>query len=255
MVKIPVVTPPHRTSSLSRGYYDHLEWPVGMPEQARKCWSRILAQALGPLREHLKDNLYPVIEPDSPAEQRLAEAQEPSDNLVGRLTDLEVSVGKRLEQLKEFASTWASAMEGMAELESIFFKQKLEKMKTIRESHMLAAGAAAHGATSGSEQAVAAPTAKDETSTRGREKALGAQGARLRTVSPLMVPVLWGLGANEGTGLVPLEVLQAHSRSSNGCIIRRMTPDAHPKWRLLAPEHPQLQQFRPASVHGAVTFQ
>ena len=106
-----------------------------------------------------------------------------------------------------------------------------------------AAAASAAAATAASEHETSPPA-------RGRDKASRALGSSARTVSPLMVPVLWGLGsaAEVPTGLLPSKLLQFHSRATGGCIIRRMTPDAHPKWRLLAPELPELQEFRPAPV-------
>ena len=143
----------------------------------------------------------------------------------------------------------------MAELEFLLCKQKVDKIKAVREAHQRSAFSVLRPA----EPSVPHPAADEETSSaaaaadgeetrapvRGREQRPRVEGSRVRTVSPLMVPVLWGPGAGAPTGLLPLQVLKFHSRGTGGCIIRRSTPNAHPEWRLLAPDHPELKQFHP----------
>ena len=242
MVKIPLTSSPLRTSSLCEGYVKHIDWPVNMPETARKSFCKVLAQVVDPLREHLKDTS--VLRPQQ---------EETHDELMTRISNFEISVAKKLEQ---FEVSWVTAVEAVTELEMTLCKQKLDKIHAVREARQSSEFSVLRPV----EPSVPHPVVEEETSSaavaasageetrepiRGREQGVRVQGSRTRTVSPLMVPVLWGLGADVPTGLLPLEVLQAHSRASDGSIIRRSTPDAHPKWRLLAPDHPQLRPFRP----------
>ena len=261
MVKIPICTSPLLTSSLSQGFLEKIDWPIGMPDAARRSWCRVLAQVIAPLREHLKDTLCPLVAPGSPAELALEETKKPLDDLMNRMTILEIVVNKRLEQ---FEVSWVAAAEAVSELEFTLCKQKLDKIKAVKEAHQHSEFriprrsaddvAVSHVAANAGEEeissAAAAAAGEEETTAaaadpgRGRQQGTGARGARARTVSPLMVPVLWGFGGGVPTGLLPMEVLRAHTRQG-GSIIRRSTPDAHPKWRLLAPDHPELKPFRP----------
>ena len=242
MVKIPLTSSPLHTSSLCEGYVKSIDWPVAMPETARKSFCKVLAQVVGPLREHLKDTSV-----------QGPQQEETQDDLMMRITNFEISVAKKLEQ---FEVSWVTAAEAITELELTLCKQKLDKIQAAREAHQRSEFSVLRPV----EPSVLCPTAAEETSSataaaaaeeetcdpiRGRKKGTRVQGSRARTVSPLMVPVLWGLGVGVPTGLLPLEVLQAHSRATDGSIIRRSTPDAHPKWRLLAPDHPQLRPWRP----------
>ena len=266
MVKIPVVSSVLRVSSLSTGYFENLTWPEEMSERPRKVWCRLLAQAIGPLREHLKDTTCPLVEPGSPAERELQDARHDIEEkrlqlfkLVTRITELEIAVGKRLEELEKVAGAWAASAEESAELEMVFCKQKLENMRNYRMAHKIAArpSTLSHAAAAGQaveEANVAASVQsssvaadvhapRSQTPTRGRDNA--PRGSYDRHHSPLMIPVQWGMTENSPTGLLPSEVLHTYSRGSHCCIIRRSTPDAHPEWRLLAPDHEALQEFRP----------
>ena len=71
MPKIPVVSPVLRTSSLCHGYFSEMVWPEDMEEERRKIWSKILAQAIGPIRAYLKDTSFPQVVAGSLAEQEL----------------------------------------------------------------------------------------------------------------------------------------------------------------------------------------
>ena len=284
MPKIPVASPMLRTSSLSQGYLDQLTWPVDMPVDHRKVWCRLLAQAIGPLRAHLQDTTCPLVVPGSAAERELEEARHEIEEkrlqlfkLVTRITEVEITVGKRLEELEKVAGTWAASAEAMTELEMIFCKQKLENMRRYRTEHKIAArpvssvqhstsssaAAAAgepageapgfsvqHSTSSSAATAGEAPGSSahrsmshSETPTRGRDRA--SQGCRIRHHSPLMIPVQWGFARDAPTGMLPSEVLHEFNRGPDACIIRRTSPDAHPQWRLLAPNHEALQEFRP----------
>lgn len=280
MAKIPIVLPPARTSSLSQGYFEHIEWPAGMSDTARKVWCRVLAQAVAPVRAAMKDTVCPLVAPGSPAEHQSLEAQvdESQHNalLMKRFADLEVSVGKQLEEFKDVVCAWISCGEAVAELEALLSKQKVDRIKQFRESHegaklrspgwgvlpgpsspplpdtaAASAAAAAAPAEEGSNAAIAALEAESgheaSIQTRGRWSKPVGQGSRARDVSPLMIPVLWGLGPASSllTGLLPSHILNAYLHPSGDCIVRRSTPDAHPKYRLLAPDKAELQPWRP----------
>ena len=176
--------------------------------------------------------------------------------LVTRVTELEIAVGKRMAELEDVAGRWAASAEAMTELEMIFCRQKLENMKTYRQAHNIAARRPESSVQrSGDAVVVEAPGSSVQRSDdaaavetpgrwRGRDKE-ASMGSRARHHSPLMIPVLWGFQRDAPTGMLPKEVLQEYMTEPNSCIIRRPTPDAHPQYRLLAPGHEALQEFRP----------
>ena len=248
MVKIPITSPVLRTSSLSQGYVDKIDWPLSMPENARKTWCRVLAQVIAPIREHLKDTLYPLVEADSPAELQVLESEAPRAELremMARLRTLEA-------KLEQFEVSWVSSAQAVAELELTLCKQKVDRIKaTVPHFAQSSIPQLAQSSVpSPAAREVASPVAaasdvEEEAHAPSRGRKQDSKGSRARTVSPLMVPVLWGMGEGAATALVPLPVVQSQTRGTGGCIIRRSTPDAHPKWRLVATQHPDLMPFRP----------
>ena len=263
MVRISIVSPVVRTSSLSQGYFDFIEWPQDMPPNLRRVWCRILAQTIGPLREHLKDSTCPLVAPGSPAERELEDARLETEEkrlevfkLVTRVTELEIAVRKRMEELEQVAGAWADPLEAMTELELVFVRQKLQRMKNYKRTHNMSPGPRESSVQrSGDVVAVGAPRSSFQRSDdaaavetigegRGRDKQ-ASMGSRARHHSPLMLPVVWGYQDDAPTGMLPKEVLQEYMTQPDSCIIRRSTPDAHPRYRLLAPDHEALQEFRP----------
>ena len=239
-------------------------------------WCRLLAQAIGPLREHLRDTECPLVAPGSPAERELEEARHDIEErrlelfrLVTRITEVEIAVGKRLEELENVAGSWAASAEETTELEVRFCQQKLENMRTYRMAHNIAArpstlsSAAAVGEAVGEapvqSSSVAASVQSSSVTadvqaprsgspTRGRDRA--PRGSCDRHHSPLMIPVQWGITPNSPTGMLPSEVLRQYNSGTNCCILRRRTPGVHPRWYLLAPDHEALQEFRPQMLLG-----
>ena len=252
MVRIPVTHGPLMTSSLSHGFFEKVQWPEEMTENARRLWCRVLAQVIGPLRKHLRDTECPLVAPGSAAEMALEETKQPLEDLTNRMTMLEVFVTKKLEQ---FETSWVTAAEAISELELTLCKQKLDKIKAFKEARQhsefrvpqrparprvprFAAEEETSSATDAGEEETSATASAPS---RGRVR---TRGSRARTVSPLMIPVLWGFGADAPTSLLPSQVLKAHS-GGRGAIIRRSTPDAHPVWRLVNVDQPELKGWRP----------
>ena len=263
MPKIPVVSTPLRTTSLSHGYFQEMVWPADMEEERRKIWSKILAQAIGPLRTYLKDTTCPSVVPGNVAEQELQDARLETEEkrlevfkLVTRVTELELSVGKRMEELEKVAGHWATAAEAQAELDLIFVKNKLEKVRQYRREHNMAAPSQ-HVRSSGCQDvavggapgpSVQSGPVIEATETagegRGRDQEV-SRGSRVRYHSPLMIPVVWGFTRDAPTGMLPKEVLHEYMAKPHEAIIRRSTPDAHPKFRLLAPHLEGLAEYAP----------
>ena len=229
-----------------------VEWPEEMPDPARRVRCRVRAQVIAPLRHHLRDTLVPLVAPGSAAELALEETKKPLEDLTNRMTMLEVFVTKKLEQ---FETSWVTAAEAISELELTLCKQKLDKIKAFKEARQhsefrvpqrparprvprFAAEEETSSATDAGEEETSATASAPS---RGRVR---TRGSRARTVSPLMIPVLWGFGADAPTSLLPSQVLKAHS-GGRGAIIRRSTPDAHPVWRLVNVDQPELKGWRP----------
>ena len=234
-----------------------------MEDERRKIWSKILAQAIGPLRAHLKDTTCPLVVRGSAAEQQLEDARLETEGkrlelfkLVTRVTELEVKVGKRMAELETVANHWAIAAEATAELELVFAKNKLQNMQKYRQEHNMGAPSGRvklSGCQDVAVEEAPGPSVRsgpviEATGTagegRGRDQEV-SRGSRVRYHSPLMIPVVWGFERTAPTGMLPKEVLLEYMAEPHSAIIRRSTPDAHPRYRLLAPHLDGLAEYAP----------
>ena len=224
-----------------------------MEDERRKIWSKLLAQAIGPLREFLQDSSFPLVAPGSAAERELDDARrETADKrqellqLATRITELEINVGKRLEEFEIAAGKWGAAAQATAELEMVLCKEKLQHAQTFMNKHSITARPSDVASSQ-------LPQPAESTQPRGPQKDVGEgrgrdrvpQGARQRHHSPLMLPVLWGYQRDAPTGMIPVDVLLEHQSGPNPCIIRRTSPNQFPVHRLVAPNLEALQPYRP----------
>ena len=252
---LPGVVPLAEATSLAHGYLSSLEWPKTdpeVPDHMERLLSNVLAQTLQPLREAIAGlqqeqrqrrpadrSRQPSLEslatgdhvsvPDTATSMTEPEVvSQPMADLRGKVENLMTLTGLFEIQIRVLEDRYSQLRE-MAAVELGHHHERLERFAGWFAPDLKNRPAAdnttvtGHGTTQGSTKVTI-----DGPIHHIRAKPASSSGSRVRSSSPLHVPVL--VLPSRETILVPL--VDVRDGLGTGTVQRRTTPDAHPAYSI-----------------------